>query len=457
MRFIRNLALALISALFLIAPVYAYAPPPATTLAFLRLATQQPRIQIQLPPKLIMTPAQLTFPQSAIIYNFNAGTGQFSPNSGLFNQHRVTTSTVNTGDAAAYVITITGWKYNELPNLKDFRLTFASTVTKDSISKVENYLKANGSIYGLGANVVASLTGVGCAGNDGSHICLTTITSVRVPGQILPDSRLQQTIPLKGIFVEGNAAAPSGQLQNFSFSNGQSIAIGNSVTNVSGGQVITGYPTSSISPINWATAGPAITAIYNQKSNFPMLNLGSGYSGSSWNLNTDTTDPANSHQTSFSTPPEGKLWNIVVSGSRFDLGSVGNNINFTGFGTLVVSGDKGQSVDVFIHNHLTCASSTRLGMMTMGSINFVTSAVDHQSFAACGAYASLNGNISFDSNALPATSGSMTGLFIAKGNVVLPNPNTLTGIYQISRDSYYATHPTVLFQNLLKLVFSTTG
>lgn len=439
MRIIRYALFGAIFALLTITSASAYSPPPAGDIFFII----RPQVQIVLPPRLIMTPKQLTFPEAQVVYTFSNGQFGLTQGNGLYPRLKVDTSTLNAGDGTAYEITITGFHPNELPTIKDFRLTFNEPVSNDSIDKVQTFLQTN-------SIDTARITGPGCTANGDSHICLDTITRVRSSGQILPAAHLFQTIPIKGILINGNAGAPGGALQNFSLS-GHAIAVGQSITNVVGGQAIAGYPTSSGSLISWPSVSTALNNIYARRSSQPAVSLGTGYIGRTWNLNSASNDPANIQTNTYSTPPEGRLWNIVVAGSTFDIGGP-TDISFTGSGTLAISGDKGQNVTVTVHNHLTCSASTRLGLITTGDIRFATSS-DHQSRIDCGAYTSLNGNIIFDSTGT-ANQGALTGIFVAKNSVVLPDPNHLTSLYQISRDSYFATHPTVLFQDLLQVVFS---
>ena len=395
-----------------------------------------------------MMPDKLLFPQSDKIYSFNTDWGQFQPSEGFYLGHRIRTDLLDSEAGAYYVISIYGLKKDELPNVKDFRLTFKTTVTKDSIEAVGNYLKTH-------TIPTASLTGAGCTPGFDSHICLKTITNVTIPGSSLPEADLWQTIAAKGTYVPGNVSAP-GQIAGFSLGS-HSLAVGGTIT-VDGGTKLEQY-LSDQSLISWNKVGSKINDLFDKKgvplgttTNSPGNFNGRHYSANSWNLTAPLANPAAGGSTSFSSPPEGKLWKIVVSGNELIVGNGSSGTNFSGSGTIMVVGDNGQEVNITFNGPVTCSSGTRLSFMAKGSITFQPLPSDNYDVeVGCGAYTSLNGNINF----APGTvkSGNLKGIFVAKNNIVLPKADNLVGAFVIKRDDALATNPTSLLREMLNLVF----
>ncbi len=452
-------ALLVVALVLLIAPTtLAYNPPPSSI--FGRLVGSPPPpcdpppcpdppapplgpdIKIQLPPRLIMTPDKLLFPDFAgrtVIYRFveaaNLANSHFIRESGaFFDKHRILTSIEkNNTDGAYYSISIIGFKRDELPNVKDFRLTFRKDVSKVALDQVVTFLETN-------SIPTARLTGPGCAGPGQSHICLDAITKVRGIARILPEAHLRQTVPVRGIFVEGNVAAP-GQIKNFTI-NPQSIAVGGKIDIIDGAAKIEDYINNS-TKFAWNNVSGPITDLFDRRLAGTKFD-GSTYAGN-WLLNSTGNLPSNGNPNSFSSPPEGKLW--YVEGD-LTLGAT----NFSGSGTIAVNGN------LVINGELTCQALTRLGLIVNGSITF---AAGNNGKVDCGAYAAIGkvggggGNINF---VLPNTkNGTLKGIFVAAGNISLPNPNSLTGVYNINYDSFFAKEPTVLFKELIKLIFAVTS
>jgi len=419
-------------------PALAYNPPPATSLLLFNR-----EIRISLPPRLIMTPASLRFPRAGVEYSFNIGTGQFERDQRHL-KHRIVTTLRGSGDGEYYEISIRGFKIDEEPNLKDFRLTFAQPVPRVNIDTVEEYLKSN-------QIPTARLTGPGCAGNTNSHICLETITRVRVLTRSLPEARLRQTIPVRGVFVEGNVAAPSGQLANFAI-DPNAIALGGEVVNVRG-RAISGYQISEDSTINWGTISQTLDDLFELRHRSVAISRG-GH-GALWNLNSANNEPNNPSVNSFSSPPEGKLWNIVFNGRQF----VFNQAHFKGSGTIVISSPNNEPVDVIFSGNVSCDEGTRLGILTRGNIIFRTPPDGHLAIG-CGSYATIGGGgggggIFFEDAQFPTsvTSGEIKGIFVAKNNIVLPDPNNLLSLFLIRYDSTFAANPTTLFREILSILF----
>ncbi|MEK7202355.1 MAG: hypothetical protein AAB669_02415 [Patescibacteria group bacterium] len=452
--------LALLSLFILIPTAQAYSPPPAgNILLFIR---QQARITIELPPKLIMTPDKLTFPQSGVVYTFNGE--KFEPEQGQYLDHKVTVTTkggppINGSTAGDYfLITISGFKKDEPPKAKDFQLTFIPTVNKNNINKLEDYLKRR-------SRDTAYLSDSGCSNGSQSHICLKTITKVSVSGRTLPEADLFQTIPLKGIIVSGNSAALNGTLDGF-IQSGTALAVGKSVGTVVDGRVISGYDNDRISPINWTNIGGTLSNQFslNRLTNVTRANI---YNDEIWNLNSiDKFSPQDPLRNTFSTPPEGRLWNIHVdpansnSNGFYHIGRENDSrpINFSGAGTISVSDintNNPSDIAVVIHGGVTCAPGTRFALVTKGDIIFTTPPNGDISIE-CGSYTSLNGNIIFGNNSV-IKKGTVNGIFIAKGDILLPDPDRLTDTFNINPDTNILKNPPVLLRELLKIVFGVSS
>ena len=305
-------ALLTLLVVFALAPTtYAYSPPPGGLLPLL-LTSSKSSIVIELPPKLIMTPSQLRFsnvsPSKEAIYNF-AG-GKFERQSGQgsdYNSYKVNTSTKESGSAGEYyVITITGFTKGEVPSTRDIRLTFQPQVNKNAIDRVEGYLKNN-------SIPTARLSGSDCdtLRNEKSYICLDTATTAS-SGTKRATAHLVQTIGVTGTFVPGNVAAP-GTISGFSLGK-NSIAVGGTV-NISGGTHLPTYLSDETVSFRWSNVSGEIGTMLNRgltvgtSVNSTAYNSSSHkYSGDHWYLNAFAKDPTVGNFTSFSTPPEGKIW-----------------------------------------------------------------------------------------------------------------------------------------------------
>lgn len=462
MKLLKCFGLAIVAALLLSTPAYAYSPPPGGNISLLlRIIQSHPKIQIQLPPKIIMMPKQLSFPQAGVVYDFNPSQGQFvlTAGDGLFPNHRITTTTDNSGHGTAYIITITGFVIGELPILKDFRLTFAEPVSKNSIDQLADYLGGHALPSGT-----ARLSNSNCENGASSHICLETVTKVQVPGKTL-NSYLRQTIPLKGIRVSGNSAALNGTLDGF-IQSGTALAVGKSVGTIEDGQIVTGYDNNRISPINWTNIGSKLIEQFDSNKSYNKNEVAI-YNATNWNLNSKNSGtPADEASNTFSTPPEGRLWNVYVDPSkpqnqwRNDFYNIGKNKNvgtlFSGAGTVSVrrTGTEG-TMPVTVHGGVPCASGTRFALITKGNIVFDTPA-DGELKVDCGAYISLDGDIVFGNDG-DIKKGTVRGIFIARGNIVLPDPNKLTETFSINPDTNILKNPPVLLRELLKIVFGSSS
>lgn len=343
-----------------------------------------------------------------------------------------------------------------------FRLVFDSPMKSADISTVDQYLNN-------GNNNPPSDTATVFIGDDncsplvgGTSICLRTFLTADVPG-ISGETPLilLQRINRKALLVEGNVAAP-GTLSQFQLDS-KAIAVGGNVQTTGGSANLNNYFNSS--GIAWGNVNdPTSVAgklnnIFNRRNSSPPINLAefSDVTDISWNLNSSTTDPANGASNSFSTGPEGKLWNVVVpNGQTFVFGHDPNQtLTFRGSGTIVLSHPDNSPVDVNLNAGIDCGavSTARLAIITQGKITFKKPNGGNSQVVGCGSYTSLERDIEFED----ATAGQVKGIFVAKGNVTLPNPQGLLQSYIIRYDSTLANNPPVLLRELLKVIFSTTS
>ena len=159
------------------------------------------------------------------------------------------------------------------------------------------------------------------------------------------------------------------------------------------------------------------------------------------------------------------MWNVYVDPSRpqnhwrNDFYNIGKNKNigtlFSGAGTVSVrrTGTEGP-MSVTVHGGVPCAPGTRFALITKGNIVFDTPA-DGELNIDCGAYVSLEGDIIFGNNDIKK--GTVTGIFIARGDILLPDPDRLTDTFNINPDTNILKNPPVLLRELLKIVFGSSS
>lgn len=344
-----------------------------------------------------------------------------------------------------------------------FKLTLKTPLTNANINSLMAYLRPpiNGA-----TDSHAFLGDSGCQISATGSLCLQTKVKFIAPEYPAGVTKvLTERIGQGGIEVQGNVAAP-GSLTGFSIAP-SALAVGGSVS-ISGGSSLPNYLTTN-PPIKWEQVNPQLNSFYDQRTKgvtVPDLTVGRAgttpaYPGADnscpgaggiyqWNLNSSSNRPCDTAN-SFSTPPEGKLWNIVRDGANgstgsFELGNGATTLNFSGSGTLVFEGD------VIIKSPITCSPGTRLGILTKGRISFQTNLV------ACGAFVTLDNSIYFDGdNGYQPTNGTMTGIFVAKNEVRLPKVGSLTDTYHINYDADFGRNPTVLFKSIMPLVLNTSS
>lgn len=440
-------------------------------------------LSIILPPKLIMTPDQLYFGGNT--YRFNPAKPEFVLTSGDAANYRVEVRELNFGwdnDTRGnyYSLTINSifpqhgiartkqmldrvaWLIEksihpaEAADPYGLKLTFKQPVTEAAIDSLSDSLLAGGNRFN------ARLADGRCqAGEQSAYICLTSTT--RFNDQSLSRElavNLVQVIPLDALIIEGNVAGTT--LDRFRIGD-HAIAVGGQVKDVRASTKLNDYLTGS--NLTWDKLSPQIDALYARRGQATAIaanDIGlQGNNGSfpadrpcvptcTWNLNAVGNDPGGSGSSTFSTPPEGKLWNIDPTkdgNADFVLGRVGQNdmINFTGSGTIVLPGK------LTVNGKIKCTQGTRLAILAKGGIEFNTNDVE------CGAYTAMGGSITLANNGYQPTDGLVKAILVARDDVILPSPDRLEAPYQIKYDQQYALNPTVLFKELLKLIISSNS
>ncbi len=425
-------------------------------------------LDITLPPKEIATPDQLKV--SSYTFTFNPTTEQFGPTpQGGFS---VTTTKEGSGRDAYYHILVTGFQkgggglsYSKtlrtinkllasisakafapppassifafLPTPYGYKLTLKQPVTMSAVDGFGSYLVTNGNVAPDHAYVGNS----SCSPElSGQFLCLKTkIQFTTSETGVTGPQYLLASLPLRSpgtIEIQGNAGA-AGELSGFVFNDAtHSIAIGGTIpTDIAGADKnARNYINQNATKFSWTNIAPQIQA------NFSKRTLGitpavdaTNYQDSTWNLNSNTDLPRDGSSSSFSTPPEGRLWNVNTA---LD---VKHDITFSGSGTIVVNGD------VTFEGQVICGSGTRLGILALGKITFNNGTIN------CGAYTAMGGDIKFNTSV--GTNATAKGIFVAKNSIVLPSVSPAAK-WTVQYDKDFAANPTVLFQEILRAIFS---
>lgn len=459
-------------------------------------------LTITLPAKELLTPDQLQIGNpgntGTQTFTFNPGSGQFSPTTA--GAYTVTTTTHydssgsdNGGRSLAYTIKVEGFKKgggqlalndkkggNLLASLETtlqksvtaqafappfpcfavcakivfpYRLTFKSgsgsvTLPKAAVASYQQFITTFPHHNELTDTYICRSDGT--LDSSGGYLCLkenvkfdTTERGTTGPLYTL------QAIPLGvtgAITIQGNAAA-SGTIGGFNFNAiSNAIAVGGNIPDPipNANKTLQNYISQNATKFSWTNVQPQLNALFAKRTKGTIAKLdvtGTLFNAATWNLNSSTDDPANPAQNSFSTPPEGKLWYTQsTSFLRFP-----NNINFSGSGTIAVNGP------IEFDGTVTCSPGTRLGIIATGAINFLNPTI------GCGAYTTLSSSsdivFSFQ---VPSNGLSANGIFVAGHSIHLPSL-VPTASYSINYDNVFGASPTVLYQELLKVVFSTSN
>ncbi len=467
-------------------------------------------LTIYLPAKELLTPDQLRIGNNGNTgtntYTFSAATSTFNLTSGSNTNYGVAvachtdnnvTSACSTPDrSVGYTITVTGFvkgggqlalekqkggniltkvegKLQDSLGAKAFappfpcfavcakivfpyRLTFKSgtgttTLPKASVTSYVSYLQGRNN--GLTDTFISS--NENCSDrppSGGAFLCMKENVKFETAerGVTGPIYTLQ-SIPLGvtgAINIQGNAAA-SGIIDGFNFTAlTNAVAIGGSIPDgiPNASKTLQNYISQNATKFSWTNVKPQLDTIFAKRTRgtLPQMDNASqaSYSSPTWYLNSSTNDPANAAKSSFSTPPEGKLW-YTNTGNAFVR--FPNAINFSGSGTIAVTGN------LSFDGNITCDPGTRLGIIATGTINFSGSTIN------CGAYTSLasTSDIVFGFQ-VPSGNPVANGIFVAGHSVHLPSLGA-NASYSINYDSLFGSNPTVLYQELLKVIFSTSN
>jgi hypothetical protein len=281
----------------------------------------------------------------------------------------------------------------------------------------------------------------------GNYLCLSTSTSLlpaqnSVFGQFNGNIvTLKQSIRVTSpgsITVNGNTASQGSQ-SGFNIEP-HAIAVGGNVTGVGGNKLSNETNNASLgTDLNATNINNDITQdLTNGEKSGELVGSGNtviGNSGATTQLylNSPGNITTQGIPTTFSSPPEGKLW--YVNGGL----TINGPVQFNGLGTIVVSGN------VTLDGNISCSPGSDFSIIatgTTGNISFGGNVGD----IGCGAYVS-EGNINLPQN--PAPTQTWTGVFVAEGNVNLPTIDSQN--ITINYDSNIATNPPVLLRSILSL------
>lgn len=317
----------------------------------------------------------------------------------------------------------------------EYKVTFREQVNQGVLDEVGNYL--------IEKNLISGPHYIGnanCEGQlGGGKVCLDQKITLTAPELQNPITQhLKQVISgLTGssIRFEGSVAAP-GTLQGFSFSNSKAIAVGGNVNATQGGNTTLGnYIVGT--KLSWAQVEPQLTAMFAKRTAGTTYESGT-FNNSTWHLNATGNDPKVAATSSFSTPPEGKLWK--TDGNLTFI----NGVNFQGRGTIAVNGN----VVFNGTGDITCTNGD-FGIIASGSITFDPG----NNLINCGAFTALGGNIEMKQNF--SSSRDWQAIFVAKGDILLPRVQNST--LTIKYNAPFASDPTVLYKELLGIIFSTSS
>ena len=384
----------------------------------------EPKVTINLPPRLLYQPDQMSF--DGADYRFTLGnTPSVSPSNG-----RVSISLENpvNNDSRGQYYQISISNFDKRDESYPLRLTFKTNVSSNNLAALAGYLSDVGNQENLFSGDGACNFGV-----SQEFVCSKIAVSAESTGISPFELPLFQRIAIPGINVEGNVAAP-GQVSGFTL-DANAVAVGGTVNIEGSTSTLDNYIDGQSEVFDWNRISLKMGALYTKGQGIGTAVSGGIYSGANWFLNSNNNDPTNNNTSTFSSPPEGKIWKVANGSLTL------NSTTFHGAGTIVIDGD------LTINGPLACESGTRLGFIVHGKININTDSL------GCGAYTALGGNITFKN----VSSGQVKGIFIAKNSIKLPSKISLTGPYNINYDSFFAANPTALYEELLNIVFTTSS
>lgn len=323
-----------------------------------------------------------------------------------------------------------------------FRMTFRNlaggvAIPSANVDQVVAYLSERGEkdsiFFGNGS--------CGGTASERGFLCAKATTQALSPTTAAITLPLLQKIELSGVYAAGNIAALV-EIQNIKlFPN--SIAVGGQLTNVTGVTLTNYLQNNPTSTLVWNNGvDQQITELYERRSQGTSAE---SLETTTWQLNTPSNDPDDTTApTTFSAPPEGKLW--TTAGSLTFPGDV----TFNGSGTIVVNGN------LTFNGVVRCTGAKRLAFLVRGNITF-----NGLPNVECGAYValgssngSLPGNLRF-TNEPPAGGATAKGIFVARKDVQIPN--AAASPQMIDYDADFAAQPTVLFREFMNLILSSSS
>ncbi|OGD61510.1 hypothetical protein A3A71_02700 [Candidatus Berkelbacteria bacterium RIFCSPLOWO2_01_FULL_50_28] len=392
-----------------------------------------PKITIKLPPRLIFKPDQLLFEDEKWRFDLSDSNNPVEVHQSGPNDYVANIILKDQGDGdnrgKYYEVTITGFDSRE--EEYNYRLTLVPSASGSDIANIGSYLEQSG------AHENVYLGSGECAGGLQEYICFNTDVIVEVPeilenGAPLPISLgppMREKISVADIRVGGNVLAP-GEIADFEISD-SAVVVGGSI-NIRGNPAK--LPNYSSSEINWSSVRSILQASFD-KGFAAGTAVGGNYTGAVWHLNSATNDPLNLQRSTYSTPPEGKVWK--VAGNL----TLNNSVQFDGIGSIVVDGN------VTVRGDIGCTKA-KLAIIASGTITFETPA-NHTETVECGAYVALGGSITFGD----AYEGDVKGIFVARSSIDLPSRVPLTHSYSIDYDADLAANPPGLLRDILQIVF----
>lgn len=311
-----------------------------------------------------------------------------------------------------------------------YQVTFAGTAVTN-VSTYRTYLATTAL-----SNAYLGTDSCVATNTNPTRLCLKSNIKLSVPENLQNPAlaTLIESVAIGGsgaIQFEGNVGG-AGTLSGFGFTDTKAIAVGGNANNVQGSNVkLSGY-LATATQLKWANISTQLTAMFDKRTDgteyAPQV-----YAPTTWNLNSSSGNPNVTAVSSFSSPPEGKLWYTPGSNNL----TFNSPVTFTGRGTIAVNGN------VVFNGDVSC-SSGEVGIIATGSITF-------RGNVNCGAYTALGGSINM-TKAVGAGTTNWEGIFIARDNIDLP---TVTGALIINYATEFANNPTVLFKELLGIVFGT--
>ncbi len=468
--------------------VSAYAPPPASNYYALRGGMN---LKIVLPPLSIVKPNRMRIgvaPGVREDFTFNSVTGQVTNDTPPSDISVTTTRDTSNSfpERHNYVITVRGFvlggggdiaryikQLHQLYSASastpppagtvcvvvdcssapyepyEYKLDYAA-LTRSNAKNYADWLRANPTANDYNVIYLSDRTCGAINIVSGTTLCMKTTARLTVPGYPATNHILIQSIPVfGGISVEGNVAG-TGTVSGFVFDENspKAIAVGGAVNSgVTGGAGNVQNYTNNSTVLKWdppGTVGAQIASIYNNASSkaAEATNNPPDFSGGNIYLNASNRNLRNSGTTTLSSPPEGKLWKINGN-------TTFTNVTINGSGTIMVNGN------VTINNSLRCATGARFGIIATGTITINLAAGTGK--VACGAYVARGGDLIFsDGLNNPDIAYEARGIFVTRGSIQLPSIADDVA-FRVKYDSAFAADPTVLFKELLSIIFSTVS